>query len=67
MQTRKELVVEPVGLEVEALPRPIDWAALFGNANPVEIEIGCGKGTFITQQATTRKDINFYGLEWARF
>ena len=24
---------------------PIDWGALFGNENPVEIEIGCGKGT----------------------
>ncbi|MEM6562571.1 MAG: tRNA (guanosine(46)-N7)-methyltransferase TrmB, partial [Planctomycetota bacterium] len=46
---------------------PIDWADLFDNANPVEIEIGCGKGTFITQQATTRTDTNFFGLEWARF
>lgn len=67
MQTRHELVVEPIGVEPETLPRPIDWAALFGNANPVELEIGCGKGTFITRAATTHPDVNYFGLEWARF
>ena len=67
MQARKELIVEPVGIEVEDLPRPIDWAAMFGNDNPVEVEIGCGKGSFLTGQATRRKDVNFFGVEWARW
>lgn len=67
MQTNRELNVEGVGLEVERLPRPIDWAALYGNANPVELEIGSGKGTFITDQAKARKDTNFFGIEWANF
>ena len=40
-------LVEPIGLEVEQLPRPIDWRGLFGNDHPVEMEIGMGKGTFI--------------------
>ena len=67
MQVKRELIVEPVGLELESLPKPIVWAELFGNDKPVEMEIGCGKGTFITRQAQARKDTNFFGIEWARF
>jgi tRNA (guanine-N7-)-methyltransferase len=67
MQSKHDLIVEPIGVSVETLPRPIDWAGLFGNANPVEMEIGCGKGTFITSQALERSDTNFFGIEWARF
>jgi tRNA (guanine-N7-)-methyltransferase len=67
MQTKHELITEPIGVHVETLPRPINWQALFGNANPVEIEIGSGKGTFITEQARAKPDVNFFGIEWARF
>lgn len=67
MQSKHDLIVEPIGLEIEALPRPIDWRVLFGNANPVEIEIGMGKGTFVTEQAKSRPDVNFFGVEYARF
>jgi tRNA (guanine-N7-)-methyltransferase len=67
MQAHHDLIVEPIGLEVDTLPRPINWADLFGNSNPVEIEIGIGKGTFITEQAKSRPDTNFLGIEWARW
>jgi len=67
MQSHRELVVEPVGLETEKLPKPLDFAALYGNGNPVEIEIGMGKGTFLTEQARIRPDVNFFGIEWARW
>jgi tRNA (guanine-N7-)-methyltransferase len=67
MQTKNELIPEPIGLDVDQLPRPLDWATLFGNANPVEIEIGMGKGTFLTEQAKARPDTNFFGIEWARW
>lgn len=67
MQTPRELVVEPIGLEVEDLPHPIDWRELFGNDHPVELEIGMGKGTFITDQAKARPEVNFFGIEWARW
>ena len=67
MQTNHPLVVEPVGLDVETLPRPLDWAAVFGNANPVEMEIGIGKGTFLLEQARARPDVNFFGIEWANW
>ncbi|MBX3359081.1 MAG: tRNA (guanosine(46)-N7)-methyltransferase TrmB [Phycisphaeraceae bacterium] len=31
-----------------------------------EIEIGCGKGTFLVQQAAIQPQTNFLGIEWAR-
>src|SRR2546421_9141520 len=67
MQVNHELIVEPIGLDVEKLPRPINFAELFGNDHPVEIEIGIGKGTFITEQAKARPETNFLGIEWARW
>lgn len=67
MQTHRELIVEPIGLDVETLPRPLDFAALFGNTNPVEVEIGIGKGTFLVEQAKLRPEVNFLGIEWARW
>jgi tRNA (guanine-N7-)-methyltransferase len=33
---------------------------------PLEIEIGCGKGTFILEQARRDPQTNFLGIEWAR-
>jgi tRNA (guanine-N7-)-methyltransferase len=65
MQVDHELIVEPIGLDVETLPKPIDWARLFGRVAPVELEIGMGKGTFLTDQAKARPDVNFFGIEWA--
>jgi tRNA (guanine-N7-)-methyltransferase len=67
MQASGALIVEPIGLEADALPRPIVWAELFGNPNPVELEIGMGKGTFLTEQAKSRKETNFFGIEYARW
>lgn len=67
MQAHRELIVEPIGLDVDKLPRPLDWQELFGNDHPVELEIGSGKGTFLTEQAKARPEVNFLGIEWARW
>jgi tRNA (guanine-N7-)-methyltransferase len=67
MTSQRELIVEPVGLDVETLPRPINWAELFGNSNPVEMEIGMGKGTFLVEQARAHPETNFFGIEYARW
>jgi len=67
MQTHREMIVEPIGLDVETLPKPVRWSDLFGNDCPVELEIGIGKGTFLTEQARARPDVNFFGIEWARW
>ena len=39
------------------------WSKVFGNNNPIEIEIGCGKGNFIIENALTYPDKNFIGIE----
>jgi tRNA (guanine-N7-)-methyltransferase len=67
MQSSKDLIVEPIGVDVETLPRPIVWSEMFGNDHPVELEIGMGKGTFLTDQARARPETNFFGLEYARW
>ena len=36
---------------------------LFNNNNPIEIEIGCGKGNFIINKAKQNPNINYIGIE----
>ena len=45
------------GRPAPVVPRP---------SRPLEIEIGCGKGTFILEQAKREPGINYLGIEWAR-
>lgn len=39
------------------------WAAVFGNPQPVEIEIGPGRGEVLLALAAARPDTNFFGIE----
>lgn len=39
------------------------WQSVFGNDNPIYLEIGMGKGNFIIVHAIKYPDINFIGLE----
>ncbi len=41
----------------------IDFPALFGNDNPIHLEIGCGKGQFVTESAKQNPDINYIAVE----
>ena len=43
----------------------VRWDQLFENGNPVEIEIGCGKGRFIINSAMAYPEINYIGIERA--
>lgn len=49
------------------IKRPEDqkgcWKQVFGNRNPVYIEIGMGKGRFLLNMAKAHPDINFVGIE----
>ncbi len=40
-----------------------DFAEIFGNNNPVHLEIGCGKGQFVCEMAKRCPDINFIAVE----
>lgn len=39
------------------------WSDLFGNKNPICLELGMGRGDFIIEMAKTNPNINFVGLE----
>lgn len=39
------------------------WNELFGNNNPIYIEIGMGKGKFIVENALKNPNVNYIGIE----
>lgn len=41
----------------------LDLNSLFGNANPVHLEIGCGKGKFVCELAAREPNVNFIAVE----
>lgn len=49
----------------------VDWSEIFGNARPVEIEIGSGKGAFLLAYARQHPETNLLAIEnqprWARW
>lgn len=50
-------LLKPTGL--------LSWPAIFGNDQPVEVEVGCGKGLFLVSAATQFPKRNFFGIEIA--
>ncbi|MBK8598053.1 MAG: tRNA (guanosine(46)-N7)-methyltransferase TrmB [Holophagales bacterium] len=55
---RTSLPGEPPGTST-----PVDWAGFFGRVAPVEVEIGSGRGRFLTDEAAARPDTSFLGAE----
>ncbi len=57
--------------ELEASPFYIDkpeeikgkWKAYFGNSHPIHLELGCGKGQFISELASENLDINYIAID----
>ena len=57
--------LRPYFITLEDLPgEPIRWSELFGNDNPVEIEIGSGRGLFLVNAGQAQPDTNFLGVEY---
>ena len=58
---------ETIGESVYVVHEPEEmkgkWKVLFGNENPIHIEIGMGKGQFIHTLAGLNPDINYVGIE----
>jgi len=44
-------------------PAP-SWRDIFGNDNPLALEIGCGVGDFIVQMAVLHPELNFIALDF---
>ena len=45
------------------IPAILPLKTIFGNDNPVHLEIGCGKGKFVIETAKQNPDINFVAVE----
>ncbi len=60
----KDLILQNPHIVV---PNPQDyknkWDGHFQNNNPIEVEIGCGKGKFVYELAEANPNINFIGIE----
>lgn len=39
------------------------WKEFFGNDNPIHVEIGCGKGQFLSEMSIVNPNINYIGIE----
>ena len=55
-----------VSLQVDTRDGELDFVEVFGRAAPVHVEIGCGKGTFLVNEARGQPEVNFLAIEWAR-
>ena len=51
--------------EFEELPRPWNHRALFAQSAPLEVEVGSGKGLFLTNAAARNPAHDFLGIELA--
>lgn len=40
-----------------------DWTEIFGNNNPLALEIGCGTGHFIVERASRHPEVNFIAID----
>lgn len=58
---------EAIGVSEYVIPEESEcagkWGELFGNGQPLHIEIGTGKGRFITELAALHPEINYAGIE----
>ena len=59
----KEAIVESEFVISEPEKRKGKWKELFGNENPVHLEIGMGKGRFMMDMARLHPKINYIGIE----
>ena len=55
-QNERDFVADPASYKGK-------WHELFGNNNPIHIEIGMGKGQFLTELALRNPLINYIGIE----
>jgi tRNA (guanine-N7-)-methyltransferase len=56
--------VNPLSQKYQVEVEPPDWQTVFAQPHqPLLLDLGCGKGIFVTQMAQLQPDWNFLGLE----
>ena len=59
----RETIAEHKLCILEEQPQAGKWQTIFGNDHPIYIEVGMGKGQFITTLAHQNPEINYIGIE----
>ena len=52
-----------IELVLETYVAPLDLLAIFGRAAPLQVDLGCGDGSFLCELAHLHQDKNFLGIE----
>ena len=60
--SREVIAAHPLCI-LEENPQAGNWAGIFGSDRPIHIEVGMGKGQFITTLAIQNPEINYIGIE----
>lgn len=63
VKNKEEILNNSKYLVKNAIENKGKWNKVFGNNNPIYIEIGMGKGKFIIENAIKYPNINFIGIE----
>lgn len=53
----------PWEIDQAVLADGVDWSMIFGRSGPVEMEIGCGKGLFLSRASAGHPEVNWLGVE----
>ena len=64
--TVPRLAFESPQEKTQTLNEELAWPHIFANNNPVEIEVGFGKGLFLVNSGQNRPQTNFLGIEIER-
>lgn len=59
----EEEIAESPYVVQEPFEKKGKWKDIFGNGNPIEIEVGMGKGRFIMELASLHPEVNYVGIE----
>lgn len=58
-----EVIASSAMVVQDAAGRRGRWRELFGNDHPIHVEVGMGKGRFLTSLCESRPQINYVGVE----
>lgn len=57
-------IASPLFIDLKDMAETVPWNEIFGNSNPLALEIGCGIGDFIAKTALENPDINFIAIDY---
>ncbi len=63
MRREPPVDLRPYFLTLQDVACPLDWPSFFANDNPVELDVGCGRGLFLVTASTAHPDTNYLGIE----